>query len=267
MYLKRLIGGGFERVYEITKVFRNEGIDHDHNPEFTMFEAMIAYEDYRYGMDMIEEIVEGAARATLGTTEIRHGERIVNVARPWKRMSVIEAVREVGGLDVDEWQTLAGAKHSLLPHLKTEKRRELERMQSIGEVTAFAFEELVEEKLIQPTIIYDYPVEVSPLAKRAEDARFTERFEAFALGSEISNNYSELNDPVELESRFIEEKKKEAAGFDEAHQTDYDYLEAIKHGMPPTCGIALGIDRVIMLLSGVASIKEVILFPTPAPWP
>ncbi len=265
MYLKRLIVGGFERVYEITKVFRNEGIDHDHNPEFTMFEAQVAYQDYRFGMDMIEEIVEGAALAACGTTTIKHGEVVVNVARPWKRMRVVEAVKEVGGLDAETWKSVEQAKKELTSHLPVKKIDDLDRMRTLGEIIAFAFEELVEEKLIQPTIIYDYPIEVSPLAKKAADPRFTERFEAFALGSEISNNYSELNDPLDLEHRFIEEKKKEAAGFDEAHQTDYDYLEAIKHGMPPVCGIALGVDRVVMLLTGSANIKEVIVFPTLRP--
>lgn len=265
MYLKRLIVGGFERVYEITKVFRNEGIDHDHNPEFTMFEAMIAYQDYRFGMDMIEEIVESAALNATGSTEITHGDVVVSVKRPWKRLRVIDAVKEIGGLNAAAWKSLEQAKKELTPHLPPKKVSELDRMLTLGEVVAFAFEELVEEKLIQPTIIYDYPIEVSPLAKKCADPRFTERFEAFALGSEISNNYSELNDPLDLEKRFIEEKKKESAGFDEAHQTDNDYLEAIKHGMPPTCGIALGVDRVVMLLTGSSNIKEVILFPTLRP--
>ncbi|MDP1709736.1 MAG: amino acid--tRNA ligase-related protein, partial [Candidatus Komeilibacteria bacterium] len=141
----------------------------------------------------------------------------------------------------------------------------LDAIDTIGEVIAFAFEELVEEKLINPTLIYDYPVEVSPLAKKGKDPRFTERFEAFALGSEIGNNYSELNDPVDLEQRFIAEKKKSEAGFEEAHQTDLDYLEAIEHGMPPACGFGIGVDRMIMLLTGVENIKEVILFPTLRP--
>lgn len=265
MYLKRCIVGGFEKVYEITKVFRNEGIDHDHNPEFTLFEAQIAYQDYHFGMDLIEELVEHMAQTVLGTTEIKHGNVIVNVKRPWKRLRLVEAVKTIGGIDVTTWSTLAKAKQELLTYLPEKKKAELDRLQSIGEVIALAFEELIEAKLIQPTIIYDYPREVSPLAKKCANPRFTQRFEAFALGSEISNNYSELNDPVDLEQRFIDEKKKQAAGFDEAHQTDHDYLEAIKHGLPPTCGISLGLDRVIMLLTGVANIKEVILFPTLRP--
>ncbi len=266
MYLKRLLVGGFERVYEITKVFRNEGIDHDHNPEFTMFEAQVAYQDYRWGMDIFEEIFEHAATSVLGTTEVRHGDVSINVQRPWKRYRLVDAVREIGGLDVSLWQDIGEAKECLAPHLGSDhKRLELGRMRSVGEVIAFAFEELVEEKLIQPTIIYDYPIEVSPLAKKTADPRYTGRFEAFALGSEIGNNYSELNDPVDLACRFVEENKKEQAGFDEAHQTDQDYLEAISHGMPPACGLGIGIDRMTMLLTGSGHIKEVILFPTLRP--
>lgn len=266
MYLKRLLVGGLERVYEITKVFRNEGIDHDHNPEFTMFEAQIAYQDYRFGMDIFEEIFENAAQQAFGRTEIQHGEIAVSVKRPWKRYRLVDSIKEIGGLDVSGWKTIEEAKAALRPRLsKPKKVEEMDRMLSVGELIAFAFEELVEEKLIQPTIIYDYPVEVSPLAKKSSDPRFTERFEAFALGSEIGNNYSELNDPLDLEQRFIQEKKKEEAGFDEAHQTDEDYLEAIQHGMPPACGLGIGIDRMVMLLTGSENIKEVIAFPTLRP--
>lgn len=266
MYLKRLLVGGLERVYEITKVFRNEGIDHDHNPEFTMFEAQVAYQDYRFGMDIFEEIFENAAKAAFGTTEIQHADVTVSVARPWKRYRLVESIQEVGGLDVSGWSSVEEAKAALAPRLTSPKKvAEMDRMHTVGELTAFAFEELVEEKLIQPTIIYDYPVEVSPLAKKGADPRFTERFEAFALGSEIGNNYSELNDPLDLEQRFIQEKKKEAAGFDEAHQTDEEYLEAIQHGMPPACGLGIGIDRMTMLLTGSQNIKEVIAFPTLRP--
>ncbi|MDP3793247.1 MAG: amino acid--tRNA ligase-related protein, partial [Candidatus Uhrbacteria bacterium] len=189
----------------------------------------------------------------------------INVKRPWKRFRLVDAVQEIGGLDVSDWQMIDQAKQNLSPRLTAKKQSDLDRMQSVGEVIAFAFEELVEEKLIQPTIIYDYPVEVSPLAKKCADGRFTERFEIFALGSELGNNYSELNDPLDLERRFVEEKKKEAAGFDEAHQTDEDYLEAMKHGMPPTCGLGIGVDRMAMLLTGAKNIKEVIAFPTLRP--
>lgn len=265
MYLKRLLVGGFEKVYEITKVFRNEGIDRDHNPEFTMFEAQIAYEDYKYGMDLFEEIFEHSVKFVFATTDVTHGDTTIHLARPWKRMSVVESIKEVGGLDVSSWNDVDSAKSELKTRIKPDKVEEMDRMNSLGEVIAFAFEELVEEKLIQPTIIYDYPVEVSPLAKKASDPRFVERFEVFAMGSEIGNNYSELNDPIDLEQRFIEEKKKAEAGFEEAHQSDYEYLEAIQHGMPPACGLGIGIDRMIMLLTGAPNLKEVILFPTLKP--
>ncbi len=265
MYLKRLLVGGFEKVYEITKVFRNEGIDHDHTPEFTMFEAQIAYQNYRYGMDLFEEIFEHAALQACGSTEIQHGDMPIHLKRPWRRVRLADAVAEIGGLHVLEWKDVAHAKAALQPRLHETKRETLKQMQSVGEVIAYAFEELVEEHLVQPTIIYDYPVEVSPLAKKSEDSRFVERFEAFALGSEIGNNYTELNDPIDLEQRFVDEKKKSAAGFDEAHQTDTEYLEAIKHGMPPACGLGIGVDRMVMLLTGTTNIKEVILFPTLRP--
>ncbi len=266
MYLKRLLVGGMTGVYEITKAFRNEGIDHDHNPEFTMFEAQIPYQDYRFGMDLFEEIFEHAAKTALGTMEFVHGDVTIHIARPWKRMKLVDAIREIGGLDISEWTSVDIARQALTSKIPSKKQDDLDRMQTVGEMIALAFEELVEEKLIQPTIIHDYPVEVSPLAKKCgDDPRFVERFEAFALGSEIGNNYSELNDPEDLERRFVEEKKKTDAGFDEAHQTDHAYLEAIQHGMPPACGLGIGIDRMVMLLTGASNIKEVILFPTLRP--
>ncbi len=265
MYLKRLIVGGFERVYEITKVFRNEGIDRDHNPEFTMFEAQIAYQDYRFGMDLFEEIFEHLAVTVLKNTEVPHEGQTLRLSRPWRRMRLVEALEEVAHLRPLDWKTVEEARAAVQPHLQSTKVESLNQLQTIGEITAFAFEECVEGTLIQPTLIYDYPVEVSPLAKRCDDPRFTQRFEAFALGSEIGNNYSELNDPIDLEQRFIEEKKKEQAGFDEAHQTDEDYLDAIRHGMPPVCGLGIGVDRMVMVFTGASNIKEVIAFPTLRP--
>lgn len=265
MYLKRCLVGGLEKVYEITKVFRNEGVDRDHNPEFTMLEAQVAFEDYQYGMNVFEELYENVALTVLKSTEIKHEDVTINVARPWKRLRLIDAVESIGGIRASDWTSVEQARAELEPKLRAKKKGELQKMNTIGEIIAFAFEELVEEKLIQPTLIYDYPIEVSPLAKKCADPRFTQRFEAFILGSEVGNNYSELNDPIDLEKRFIEEKRKEAAGFDEAHQTDFDYLEAIKHGMPPACGLGMGIDRMMMMLLGVGNIKEVILFPTLKP--
>ncbi len=266
MYLKRLIVGGFEKVFEITKVFRNEGIDFDHNPEFTMFEAMIAYEDYKYGMDLIEDIFEYVATRVLGKTKFEYQGTDLEVKRPWERYKLVESIQKITGVDPLDWSTLDEARKAIIKiGIKEEKVKELNKIQSIGECMAFVFEEFVEEKLIQPTIIYDYPIEVSPLAKKCEDPRFTQRFEMFAFGSELGNNYTELNDPQDLFKRFVEEKKREKAGFDEAHQTDYDYLEAIEHGFPPTCGIAIGIDRFVMMLTNAKSIKEVIPFPTLRP--
>ena len=266
MYLKRMIVGGFDGVFEITKVFRNEGVDHDHNPEFTMFEAQIAYKVYAFGKDIIEEIVEQTALKVLGKTKVNYQGIDIDVKRPWVRLRMVESIEKYTGVDPLSWKTLEEAKQSLQTmEIGQSKLKELDKFRTIGECIAFAFEEVVEEKLIQPTIIYDYPVENSPLAKKCADPRFTQRFEMFAFGSELGNNYTELNDPMDLHKRFVEEKKREEAGFDEAHQTDYDYLTAIEHGFPPTCGIAIGIDRLTMLLTNAKSIKEVIVFPTLRP--
>jgi lysyl-tRNA synthetase class 2 len=232
-----------------------------------MFEAQIAYEDYTYGMDIIEKIIEYTALKVLGTTKFVYQGVEMDVKSPWQRYKVVEAIKKFTGVDVLKWKTLAEAKAEIqkVEGIKEEKFKELAKMKHIGECIAFLFEETVEEKLMQPTIIYDYPVEISPLAKKCEDSRFTQRFEMFAFGSELGNNYTELNDPLDLRKRFIDEKEREKAGFADAHQTDYDYLEAIEHGFPPTCGIAIGIDRFVMLLTDAKSIKEVIAFPTLRP--
>jgi len=260
-----MVVGGFEKVYEITKVFRNEGVDRDHNPEFTMFEAMIAYEDYFYGMDLIEEIMETVALGVFGKTEFDYQGTEISFKRPWKRMRVVDAISEIAKVDVSEWDDMETAGKVASEYLGDKAKRELKKMKRVGEVIALLFEELVEPRLIQPTIVYDYPVEVSPLAKKCEDERFTQRFEMFANGMELGNNYTELTDPVDLRQRFIEEKEREKAGFAEAHQTDEDYLGAIEQGFPPTCGIAIGIDRFVMLLTDAKTIKEVIAFPTLRP--
>jgi len=264
MYLKRLIVGGFENVYEIYKVFRNEGIDHDHNPEFTMLEVQMAYRDYWYGMDVIEEVFQTVVQELHGTTSVEYQGTTLSFARPWRRMTVVESIESITPLKPLEWKTLGTAQEAATTVLPKGKAQEtLKTLTSVGEVIALVFEECVEETLKQPTIIYNYPTEVSPLAKKClDDARFTQRFEYFVMGSELGNNYTELNDPEDLKKRFIEEKKREKAGFDEAHQTDNDYLEAIEHGFPPTCGLAIGIDRMAMMLTNAASIKEVIFFPT-----
>jgi len=266
MYLKRLIVGGFEKVYEITKVFRNEGIDFDHNPEFTMFEAQIAYQDYEYGMDITEEMTEYVVKKIFGKTKIKYQSQELEWKKPWPRLKLVEAITKYTGLTPLAWKSLNQAKKEAEKLGLNEKQSaELKRIQTVGEVMAFVFEYDAEEKLIQPTFIYDFPVEVSPLAKKCDDPRFTQRFEQFAVGSELGNNYTELNDPIDLRQRFIEEKKREQAGFAEAHQTDEDYLTAIEHGFPPTCGLGIGVDRLIMLLTDAPNLKEVIAFPTLKP--
>ncbi len=264
MYLKRLIVGGYENVYEIYKVFRNEGIDHDHNPEFTMLEAQMAYRDYWFGMDIIEEVFEYVVTKLYNKTDVTYQDTILSFARPWKRMSMVESIIKLTGIDPSQWDTLKCAQGEASKILSNPKATNtLQTLTSIGEIIALVFEECIEETLIQPTIIYNYPTEVSPLAKKcSDDPRFTQRFEYFVMGSELGNNYTELNDPEDLKKRFINEKDREKSGFDEAHQTDTDYIEAIEYGFPPTCGLAIGIDRMAMMLTNATSIKEVIFFPT-----
>lgn len=264
LYLKRLIAGGFEKVFEFSKDFRNEGVDLSHNPEFTLLEIMTAYQDYEFSMDLVEEIYRKTAQEVLGTTKVEYQGQEIDLGSPWKRLTMIESIKEFAGADLSIDDSCDEAKGKAL---KLELNgEELTKFQTTGEVIAYVFEEKVEEKLIQPTIIYNYPVETSPLAKKCvNDPRFAERFEHFIIGSEAGNHYSELNDPVDLRQRFIEEKKKEQSGFDEAHQTDEEFIEAIEHGMPPVTGIGIGIDRMAMLFTNAKSIKEVILFPTMRP--
>ncbi len=216
-------------------------------------------------MDIIEEIFTKVTTKVLGSTKVEYQGTTLDFGN-WARLRLVDAVKEYTNLDALSWSDLESAKEAVKTlKLAPGKLKELDKIQTVGEVIAFAFEEAVEEKLVQPTMIYDYPVEVSPLAQKSTDPRFTERFELFAMGMEIGNNYSELNDPIDLRQRFIEEKKREEAGFDEAHQTDYDYLNAIEHGFPPTCGLGVGIDRVVMLLTDAPNLKEVIAFPTLRP--
>lgn len=260
MYLKRLIVGGYEKVFEFCKDFRNEGIDRDHNPEFNMLEAMTAYEDYNFSMDLVEEIYEYTAKEVLGSTTVDYQGQKIELKRPWRRAKMVDLVKETTGVDYFKLKDLAEGKKKA-QELGIDKEK-ISQCLNIGSIVALIFEEKVEETLIQPTIVYEHPVETSPLAKKCkDDPRFTERFEHFVLGKEHGNHYSELNDPVDLKQRFIEEKKKVKAGFDEAHQTDNDFLQAIEHGMPPVTGIGIGIDRMVMLLTDSPSIREVIFFP------
>lgn len=264
LYLKRLLVGGFEKIFEFCKDFRNEGVDHYHNPEFTMLEAMTAYKDYTFSMDLIEEMYEYTALKVLGKTKINYLKYEIDLKRPWQRMTMVESIKKATNFDVSKIIKLDEIK-SIANKLKIEKEK-FDKLLSVGEVITLIFEEKVEPTLIQPTIIYNYPVEVSPLAKKhLPDPRYVERFEHFIFGKENGNNYSELNDPIELRKRFVDEKLKIEAGFEEAHQTDLDFVEAIEHGMPPATGIGIGIDRMVMLFTNAESIKEVIFFPTLRP--
>lgn len=263
LYLKRLIVGGFEKVFEIAHVFRNEGLDRDHNPEFTMLETMEAYIDYKDNMRLVEEMIaEAVKKVSGGKTKVTYRGQAIDFKVPWRRVRMADAVKAVTGIDFEALTNFSEAQ-------KAAKKLEVpleEHMQSVGWVIAAAFEAKVEATLIQPTIIYDFPVETSPLAKKcARDPRFVERWEHFVAGVEASNNYSELNDPLDLAGRFKDERKRERLGAEEAHQTDDEFIEAMEYGMPPTSGIGPGIDRLVMIVTDSPSIRDVILFPTMRP--
>ncbi|NLU57093.1 MAG: lysine--tRNA ligase [Methanosarcina thermophila] len=257
LYLKRLVVGGYEKVFEIAKNFRNEDIDTTHNPEFTMIEVYEAYKDYNDMMDLTEGLISELVFKLTGGYEIKMGENTINLRPPWKRISMEDALKEYAGLDVFA--------HSLeeLRQIAIENRIEdYEKAKTYGEFLALLFEGLVEDKLINPTFIYDFPVENSPLAKNHRSKEgFVERFELFLNGWELANGYSELNDPLEQEKRFEEQDKKRMLGDLEAQTIDYDFINALGYGLPPTGGMGLGIDRLTMILAGLESIKEVILFP------
>ena len=260
LYLKRLIVGGFDRVYEVGRIFRNEGMDATHNPEFTSIEMYQAYTDYYGMMDLIEEMYRTVALKVCGTDTVPYQGNEIEIGKPWKRMTMKEAVKEYTGLDYDSWISDADA----VAQAKT-KHAEIADTATKGEVLIELFEEFVEEKLIQPTIIYDYPVENSPLAKRKPtDPAFTERFEYFINACEFGNAFSELNDPIDQRERFtkqVMEKRKQGANA----QIDEDFLTALEYGLPPTGGLGMGLDRFVMLLTDSASIRDVLLFPTMKP--
>lgn len=261
LHLKRLIVGGFDKVYEIGRIFRNEGMSIKHNPEFTSIELYEAYSDYEDIMNLTEDMISTVAKKVLGTTVISYQGQEIDLTPPWKRMTMIEAVREYTGLDFDTISTDEEAREAV-------KSIEVpvEKDMKWGEVLNAVFEERVEDKLIQPTFIKDYPIEISPLAKKMkEDPRLTYRFELFITGREIANAFSELNDPIDQKERFIEQAKLRAAGDDEAHMMDEDFINALEIGMPPTGGLGIGIDRLVMLLTDSYSIRDVILFPTMKP--
>ncbi len=258
LYLKRLIVGGLERVYEIGRVFRNEGLDTRHNPEFTLMELYQAYTDYHGMMDLTENLFRHLANEVCGTETIPYGEHMIDFSKPFERITMLDAVKKYAGVDFTDVKTDAEAKAIADKHDVHYEDRHTK-----GDILNLFFEEFVEDKLIQPTFVMDHPVEISPLTKRKpENPDYVERFELFCNGWEMCNAYSELNDPIDQRHRFEEQEKMFAAGDEEANHTDEDFLNALEHGMPPTGGIGYGIDRLTMLLTNSPAIRDVILFPT-----
>lgn len=257
LHLKRLIIGGMEKVYEIGRVFRNEGIDTTHNPEFTLLEVYTAYTDYRDVMDLTEGIFRNASMTVNGTAVIPYGEYTIDLESPWRRVHMVDAVKEACG--VDFWPEMSDEEAR---QLAREHDIEVDDNMTVGHIINEFFEKYVEETLIQPTFVYGHPVAISPLAKKnPEDSRFTDRFELFIAGHEYANAFTELNDPIDQRERFEEQDRARENGDDEAHGVDEDYLEAMEYGMPPTGGLGIGIDRLVMLLTNSQSIRDVLLFP------
>ena len=258
LYLKRLIVGGLEKVFEIGRVFRNEGVDTRHNPEFTLMELYQAYTDYFGMMDLTEDMFRYLAQEVCGSLTFPYGEHQIDFSKPFERLTMIDAVKKYANVDFSEVKTDEEAKK-----LADEHHVEYEARHKKGDILNLFFEEFVEEHLIQPTFIMDHPVEISPLTKRKPEAPdYVERFELFINGWEMCNAYSELNDPIDQRQRFEEQEKLLAAGDEEANHTDEDFLNALNHGMPPTGGIGYGIDRLVMLLTNSPAIRDVLLFPT-----
>ncbi len=258
LYLKRLIVGGLERVYEIGRVFRNEGLDTRHNPEFTLMELYQAYTDYNGMMDLTENMFRYLAEEVCGTTLIPYAEEMIDLGKPFERLTMIDAVKKYTGIDFDQ---VADTQEAM--KLADEKGVHYEKRHSKGDILNLFFEEFVEEHLIQPVFIMDHPVEVSPLTKRKPDKPdYVERFELFIYGREMCNAYSELNDPIDQRERFKAQEAALAAGDEEANTTDEDFMNALEIGMPPTGGIGYGIDRLVMLLTNSPAIRDVLLFPT-----
>ncbi len=258
LYLKRLIVGGLERVYEIGRVFRNEGLDTRHNPEFTLMELYQAYTDYHGMMDLTENLFRYVANEVNGTLQLPYGEHIIDLEKPFERLTMIDAVKKYAGVDFNEIADDEAAKK-----IADEKHVEYEDHHKKGDILNLFFEEYVEEHLIQPTFIMDHPVEISPLTKRKpEDPDYVERFELFMNGWEMCNAYSELNDPIDQRKRFEEQEKLIALGDEEANHIDEDFLNALAIGMPPTGGIGYGIDRLVMIMTNSPAIRDVLLFPT-----
>lgn len=258
LYLKRLIVGGLERVFEIGRVFRNEGMDTRHNPEFTMMELYQAYTDYFGMMDLTENMFRYVAQEVCGTTLVPYAEEMIDLGKPFERLTMVDAVKKYAGVDFDAIPDTEAAKK-----LADEKGIHYEARHVKGDILNLFFEEFVEEHLIQPTFVMDHPVEISPLTKRKPDKpEYVERFELFIYGREMCNAYSELNDPIDQRERFKAQEAALAAGDEEANTTDEDFLNALEIGMPPTGGIGYGIDRLVMLLTNSPAIRDVLLFPT-----
>lgn len=258
LYLKRLIVGGMERVYEIGRVFRNEGLDRRHNPEFTLMELYQAYTDYNGMMDLTENLYRHVAQEVLGTTVITYNGVEMDLGKPFERITMVDAVKKYAGVDWNEIHTLEEARAAAKEH-----HVEYEERHGKGDILALFFEEFAEEHLIQPTFVMDHPIEISPLTKKKpENPEYTERFEFFMNGWEMANAYSELNDPIDQRERFKAQEALLAQGDEEANTTDEDFLNALEIGMPPTGGIGFGIDRMCMLLTDSAAIRDVLLFPT-----
>ncbi len=257
LYLKRLVVGGFERVFEINRNFRNEGVSTQHNPEFTMLEFYQAYSTHIELMDLTEALITGVAEALNGSGVITYQGEAINLSEEWRRLPLYDALVEIGGVD----RELLSDKNGLLD-FASQNGVKITKTGQLGKVITKIFDALVEPKLIQPTFITGYPAEVSPLSRRSDQQPdLTERFELFIAGREIANGFSELNDPVDQYERFAQQVQGRNAGDDEAHRMDHDYIEALEYGMPPTAGEGIGIDRLVMLLTDAASIREVILFP------
>lgn len=261
LYLKRLIVGGMDRVYEMGRVFRNEGIDNRHNPEFTSVEIYQAFADYRDMMDLTEEVVVKTAEKVLGTTTINYEGTTIELASPWKRMSMIEAVKEYSGKDFTNVTDLEDARA-----IAKELNVAVEPSFGIGKIINACFEEYVEDKLIQPTFITGHPKEISPLAKsNPENPEITDRFEAYIYGREICNGFTELNDPIDQKERFLKQVEERANGDEEANMMDEDFVNALEYGLPPTGGLGIGIDRLVMFLTNSSTIRDVLFFPTMKP--
>ncbi|SFG60726.1 lysyl-tRNA synthetase, class II [Halobacillus alkaliphilus] len=257
LHLKRLIVGGMEKVYEIGRVFRNEGVSTRHNPEFTMLELYEAYADYHDVMSLTENMVAHIAKEVLGSAKVTYNEQEINLEPEWTRLHMVDAIKEYTGVDFFEHMSDEQAKE-----LAKEHNVEIQDSMTFGHIVNEFFEQYVEDKLIQPTFIYGHPIEISPLAKKnPEDPRFTDRFELFIVGREHANAFSELNDPIDQRERFEAQLKEREEGNDEAHMMDEDFLESLEYGLPPTGGLGIGIDRLVMLLTDSPSIRDVLLFP------